>query len=171
MATKRRGRPVVLEEKQLMFKNFSGVEGRYNREGDRNFNVVLNPDEAEAMAADGWNVKTLQPREEGDAPLYILPVAVRYNKYPPKIVMITKKGKTELTEDTVGLLDTARIEKADMILNPSTWDDDGELRIKAYLRSLYVTLELDPLEEKYFDAPMSAVEGMCTPGVDCPEDL
>ena len=43
----------MVEGARLVFRNFSGKEGQYNREGDRNFAVILDQETAERMAADG----------------------------------------------------------------------------------------------------------------------
>jgi hypothetical protein len=55
---------VLMEGVRIIFRNFAGKEGQYNREGDRNFGVILPDDVAQQMLADGWNVKYLKPREE-----------------------------------------------------------------------------------------------------------
>src|SRR3954447_26708015 len=94
---------VLMEGVRIIFRNFSGKEGQYNREGDRNFGVILPPDVAEAMLADGWNVKYLKPREgEGDeeeAETPWLAVSVNFDKgRPPKIVVVTDKKRTTLDE-------------------------------------------------------------------------
>ena len=169
--TKKKLKNIVLEDVPIMFKNFSGREGKFNREGDRNFCAVLPPEVAEAMFKDGWKVKTLDPREEGDAPLHYIQVAVRFGQYPPRIVMLTSRGKTNVEESEVNLLDLAMIEKADLIIRPYEWEVNGNYGVKAYLKSLYVTIQEDELEYKYLDVPDSAASAMCTPGVDCPEDL
>ena len=57
---------VLMEGVKIIFRNFSGKEGQYNREGDRNFAVLLDDGVAETMAADGWNVKWLKPREDDE---------------------------------------------------------------------------------------------------------
>jgi hypothetical protein len=54
---------VLMEGVRIIFRNFSGKEGKYNREGDRNFAVLLDDKTAHAMAEDNWNVKWLKPRE------------------------------------------------------------------------------------------------------------
>ena len=81
--------PVVLEDRKILFRNFSGEEGRFNAKGKRNFNVLLTDEEAEAMTADGWNVKWMQPRDEGDVPQARIEVSVHFGKNPPRIVLIT----------------------------------------------------------------------------------
>ena len=142
---------VTIENAKIIFRNFAGKEGQYNREGDRNFAVLLEPKVAKAMARDGWNVKELPAREEGDSPQPYLTVAVNFHGRPPRVVMITSRGKTHLDEDTVGTLDWADIQNVDMILRPYEWAVNGKTGIKAYLQSIYVTIQEDALELKYAD--------------------
>lgn len=154
--------PVVLEGVRILFRNFAGAEGRFNAKGQRNFNVLLDNETAAAMEGDGWNVKYLQPREEGDQPQPRLEVAVNFDRNPPRIVLITSRGRTNLHEDTVELLDWAEIVEVDMILRPYQWEVNGRTGIKAYLKSLYVTIREDELEQKYYDVPDSAAAAMLT---------
>jgi hypothetical protein len=145
---------VMMEGVRIIFRNFSGKEGQYNREGDRNFGVILPPDVAEAMLADGWNVKYLKPREgEGDeeeAETPWLAVSVNFDKgRPPKIVVVTDKKRTTLDEKSVENLDWADITNVDLIVRPYFWEVSGRTGIKAYLQSMYVTIEEDELERKY----------------------
>ncbi len=143
---------VTMEEVRIIFRNFAGKEGQYNREGDRNFGVILPPDVAERMAADGWNVKFLQPRDEAEDEVETpwLPVSVNFDKgKPPKIMLVTERGRTALNEDTVDTLDWADITNVDLIVRPYTWDVNGRSGVKAYLQSMYVTIEEDELERKY----------------------
>ena len=148
--------PIVLEDRRILFRNFSGEEGRFNAKGQRNFNVLLEEHEALRMQEDGWNVKYLQPREEGDAPQPRLEVSVHFGKNPPRIILITSKGKTPLDESMVNILDWADIETVDMIVRPYEWDVNGRTGVKAYLKSIYVTIREDELELKYLDVPDSA---------------
>lgn len=143
---------VLMEGVRIIFRNFSGKEGQYNREGDRNFAVLLDEATAEAMAADGWNVKVLKPREEDEEnapPQPYLPVSVNFKGRPPRIVQITSRGRTHLDESTVEMLDWADIINVDLIVRPYEWTVNGKSGIKAYLQALYVTIQEDPLEIKY----------------------
>jgi hypothetical protein len=142
---------VVIENAKIVFRNFKGAEGLYNREGDRNFAVLLDEQTAAAMAADGWNVKTLKAREEGDEPQPYLAVSVSFKGRPPRIVMITSRGRTELDESMIEMLDWVDIRNVDLIIRPYEWAVSGKTGIKAYLKSLYVTIEEDALELKYSD--------------------
>lgn len=144
---------VIMEGVQIIFRNFTGKEGQYNREGDRNFAVLLDDATANAMAEDGWNIKWLKPREdadEGEAEQAYLQVSVNYGKgKPPRVVLITSRGRTNLDEDEVEMLDWADITNVDMIVRPYHWDVNGKQGIKAYLQSIYLTIEEDELEKKY----------------------
>jgi hypothetical protein len=142
---------VLMEGVRIIFRNFAGKEGQYNREGDRNFSVLLDEKVAAAMHEDGWNVKWLKPRseEEGEEPQAYLPISVNFKGRPPRIVLITSRGRTNLDEDTVESLDWADIINVDLIVRPYEWVVNDKSGVKAYLQSLYVTIEEDPLEQKY----------------------
>jgi len=140
---------VVMENVRIIFRNFAGREGMYNREGDRNFCVLLDDDTADAMAKDGWNVKMLKAREEDEADQPYLQVSVNFKGKPPRVVMITSRGRTTLREDDVELLDWADIRIADLIVRPYEWAVNGKTGIKAYLQSIFVTIDEDALELKY----------------------
>lgn len=139
----------VVEDARIIFRNFAGKEGQYNREGDRNFAVILPPDIAERMANDGWNVRYLPGREEGEEDTPYISVAVNFKNRPPNVVMITSSGRTQLHEDSVEVLDWADIRTADLIARGYEWMVNGKGGIKAYLKSLFVTIEEDVLERKY----------------------
>src|SRR6188768_2021632 len=144
---------VLMEDVEIGFRNFSGAEGEFNRKGDRNFAVFLSPQQAEEMLADGWNVKFLKVREEGDQPQAYLQISVSYNEKakPPKIVLVTSRSKTPLPEELVENLDFVDIKLVDLIINPYHWNVSGKSGIKAYLRTMYITIEEDYLDLKYAD--------------------
>jgi hypothetical protein len=143
---------VTMEGVRIIFRNFEGKEGPYNKKGDRNFGVILPDDVAEAMLADGWNVKYLKPREEDEEETETpwLQVKVAYDKgRPPKIMLVTSRGRTGLDEETVEELDWADITNVDLIVSPYHWDVNGKTGISAYLKTMFVTIEEDELESKY----------------------
>jgi hypothetical protein len=142
-------KPIVLEDCRLIFRNFSGKETKFKPAGTRAFNVILDEDTAQAMLADGWNVKYLEPREEGDEPIPRIEVEVSYRNRPPRVVMLTSHGRTALDEDTVEMLDYAEIEQCDIVLNPYSWEVGGKSGIKAYLKTAFITIREDELERKY----------------------
>lgn len=146
---------IRFDDARIVFRNFAGEARTFNDEGKRNFNLVLSDDVAEQMVGDGWNVKTKPPREEGDGNFNILHVTVSFKGRPPRIVLITSKGRTNLDEDTCALLDIAEMEVVDLIIRPYDWKikSSGATGRKAYLQSIYVTLYEDALERKYADVP------------------
>lgn len=147
-----------IDNARIMFRNFAGREGQYNREGDRNFAVLLDdPKMVKSMEKDGWNVKYLKAREPDEEPQAYLQVSVNYKGRPPRIVMIANRRgrpvRTDVPEELVETLDWIEIAKADMILNPYEWSVSGKTGIKAYLKTLFVTVDEDELEQKYDDVP------------------
>lgn len=151
---------IRIEGARIGFRNFSGEEGRFNPKGRRNFCVFLEEDIAKDMKKEGWNVKWLEPREEGDDPQAYLQVKVVFGKIPPKIVLVTGRGKTRLDEDTVNILDWAEIQNVDLIIRPYNWEVNGDTGVSAYIKTMYVTLREDEFESKYYDVPDSAASAM-----------
>jgi hypothetical protein len=145
----RNDRNRTLEDITIAFRNFAGKEDMYNRQGDRNFAILLEPNVADSMLQDGWNVKYLKARDEGDEPQPYIQIAVSYKNRPPKVCMVTSKSMTYLDEDQVEMLDWVDIETADCTLNPYDWSVNGKAGTKAYLQTLYVKIEEDYLQAKW----------------------
>lgn len=139
----------LVEDARIIFRNFEGKEGQYNRKGERSFAVVLEQEVADALVADGWNVKYLSPQDEGEPETPYIQVSVNFNNRPPRVVMITSTSRTNLTEESIEVLDWAEIQHVDLIARGYDWEVNGKTGTKAYLKSLFVTIEEDELERKY----------------------
>lgn len=142
-----------IENARLIFKNFEGKEGRFNPKGRRNFCVLLDPEQADQLHDDGWNVRWLEPRDPEDAKQAYMQVTVSYDHVPPKIVALTKSGKTVLEEDAIRILDWAEMENADITIRPYEWEVNGRTGVKAYLKTAYITLVEDEFASRYRDVP------------------
>ena len=158
--TKKRMDDLEILDAALMWRNFSGAAGKNNAEGDRNFCVRLKPDDAVRLKEAGWNVKSKDPIDPQDDKLYWLPVKVEYANFPPKIVLVTQKNKTPLTEDKIKKLDAIEMQKVDLIINPYQWTYNGNSGVKAYLKIMYFTMKEDPLAARYADIPDSFTSGL-----------
>lgn len=139
---------VSIENAKIGYRNFSGKESVNNKAGDRNFCVFLEDSLGAQMKEEGWNVKYTRPDDEGNVHPY-LPVAIRFDMYPPKVIQYTSEGRTTLDEDNIGNLDGADIENVDLIIRPYNWSRSGNSGVKAYVKSMYVTLAEDAFERKY----------------------
>lgn len=144
---------LTIEDAKVVFRNFSGEEQKYNRAGDRNFCVLLDPDLASVLKNDGWAVKFLKPRDEEESPQAYLPVKVSFGNIPPRVVLVTSRNKKELSEEDVGLLDWAELSHVDLIIRPYNWDVNGKTGIKAYLKTGYFTIVEDEFAARYEGIP------------------
>ena len=141
-----------IEGAKIGFKNFSGLEGEFNKAGERSFAVFLDDELAEKLAADGWNVKYPKDRDFGDEEdtrqAYLI-VEVAFGRFPPKVVTITNDVIQTVYEDKIHTLDSLKFDNVDMVLNPYHWTVNGKSGIKAYLKAIYLTVESDYFSRKY----------------------
>lgn len=154
----------TIKDAKIRWRNFAGREEKFNKKGDRNFTIFLEPHDSERLTDLGLNVKTLPQREghEGEPPQDILKVKVNFNGRPPRLVMVTHRGRTQLDEETAMLLDMAEISKVDLILSPYHWELNGNEGIAVSLKAIYMTIIEDELEVAYGDLPeaTSSLRGM-----------
>lgn len=148
---------IVMENARLIFRNFEGREEKYNRKGDRNFGLIIEDSEvAQQLTEDGWNIKELTPKNNDDYDdtpevVYWLPVTVRFDNVPPKVMLVTRRKKTRLNEDNINTIDYANIAKVDLTVTPYDWEVNGKSGTKAYLQTMYVTINEDEFADKYAD--------------------
>ena len=123
VARRKPSMPVTLNDARVMFRNFGGKQGQYNPPGKRNFVVFLPFEIARILEQDGWNIKQLKSREEGEVPQDYIKVNVKLDSYkPPKIYMINSRGRTQIDESMVDMLDWVDFGKVDLIISPYNYE-------------------------------------------------
>ena len=141
-----------IDDARIIYRNFSGVGSKFNREGDRNFAIYIGDEDiANELRDRGWNVKIKPPREEGDDPFMFLPVKIKFNDRGPSVYLVTGNKKTPLNENTVSCLDDIDILSVDLDIRPYDWDVNGKTGRTAYLQSIWVTQEVDRFASRMMD--------------------
>lgn len=170
------GMDLTFEGAKIVFRNFAGVGNQFNREGARNFSIVIPSLEAAmALYEAGWNVGVKAQKQEDkdaikaangfkekvqilsdrgalDEALFHLKTTVNFNsKKPAEIFLVTEVGRKplKLDENTVAQLDLADIVSCDIIVSPYAWTSPRGSGITAYLKMMYVLIRQDPFAAKY----------------------
>lgn len=151
---------VTFRNAEIIFKNFAGEAKKYNPEGVRNFSILLDQEQAEELAANGWNVKQLNNNDPDDEPRFHLKVAVSFKVRAPRCWLISNidpntglgRNKTMIGESLVGIFDGLEANKIDLEISAYDWKmDNGDSGRKAYLESLYFTMYEGELDRDYAD--------------------
>lgn len=164
---------IMIQNADVRFRNFKGEEKMFNTEGDRNFCIFLNEEDAAYLTVRGWNVKQLKPKEEGDTAQDYIQVAVSYKGRPPRVVVVNSKGRLDIGADDIHMLDWADVKNWDLVLNPYPWEVNGKKGIKAYLKTLFATINEDELELLYAGVPdaQDPTSGLISSSTASDEDL
>ena len=143
---------IQIDEARIVYRNFRGEGSKFNREGDRNFAVVI-PDQeiADELIEAGWNVKIKPPRDEDDTPFMYLPVKIKFSERGPHIYLVTGRAQNKLDEDSVSIIDDIDIVSVDMDIRPYDWEVNGKSGRTAYLQSMRVTQDTDRFAAAYMD--------------------
>lgn len=139
-----------IEDARIIYRNFAGIGSKYNREGDRNFAVII-PDQeiADELIADGWAVKIKPPRDEDESPFMYLPVKVKFNNRGPAAYVKSGNSVQRLNQDTIGMLDEIDIQSVDMDLRAYDWEVNGKTGRSAYLQAINVIQNIDRFGAQY----------------------
>lgn len=140
-----------IDDARLIFKNFEGRGDKFNREGDRNFSILIeDPDVAEELQERGWNVKIKPPRDDDDGPFMRLPVKVKFSEYGPKVYLKSSNPEPiELDEESIACLDSIDIDSVDLDIRPFDWEVNGRTGRTAYLQSMHVVQRIDRFAARY----------------------
>lgn len=139
-----------IDEARLIFRNFAGAADKYNRQGDRNFAILI-PDKAMAdrLIDDGWNVRIRDPRDDQEEPFMYLPVKIKFNDRGPSVYLTTNSVTNQLDEESIGCLDNIDILSADLDIRPYDWNVNGKEGRTAYLQSIHVTQDVDRFAARF----------------------
>ena len=145
-----------IDNARIIFRNFRGEGRKFNKEGDRNFALLI-PDEelAEKLQNDtnlygaGWNVKIKPPKEEGDTPFIYLPIKVKFNSRGPVVYLQSGENRIRLDEESISMLDEIDIINVDLDIRP--YDDiiNSKPFRAAYLQSMCVTQDIDRFAARF----------------------
>ena len=139
-----------IDDARIIYRNFAGAGSKYNREGDRNFAVIIPEKEmADALIAEGWNVKVKPPRDEDEDPFMFLPIKVKFNDRGPNAYLQTGARMNRLDEESIACLDDVDIISVDMDVRPYDWEVNGKAGRTAYLQSIKVIQEIDRFAARY----------------------
>ena len=139
-----------IDDARIIFKNFEGRGDKFNREGDRNFSLLIeDPNTAEAMKREGWNVKIKEGRDPDEGPFMRLPVKVKFTDYGPTVYLNSAGNIVKLNEESIGCLDNIEIETVNMDIRPYDWDVNGRTGRTAYLQSMEVIQRIDRFAARY----------------------
>lgn len=154
-----------VENARIIWTNFSGRPTKFNAAGGkRTFNLVLDRDTADTLAADGWNIREIEPRNEGDEPMYVTEITVGFGQFPPKVYLIDgyTKRMQPLDEETIAQLDNIDIENVDVMVRPYNHGvaNSRGTTVKGYVKSLYVTQDNSDFNGKYAGYSVNRSEAM-----------
>lgn len=151
-----------INDARIIWKNFSGRGDRFNREGDRNFHLVIPTQEDcdllmndKNKYGDSWNVKIKPAREDGDVPFMHMLIKLKYKDgRGPNVYLVSGNKQVALNEDTISCLDDIDIMSVDMDVRP--YDDElpnGTTFRTAYLSAMRVHQRVDRFasEDDYLD--------------------
>ena len=139
-----------IEDARIIYRNFAGIGSKYNRDGDRNFAVIIpNQEIADELIADGWAVKIKPPRDEDESPFMYLPVKVKFNNRGPAAYVKSGNSVQRLNKDTIGMLDEIDIQSVDMDLRGYDWEVNDKKGKSAYLQAINVIQNIDRFGAQY----------------------
>ena len=138
--------------------NFSGIpRGPKDREGDRHFLIRLDPELAEELEAQGWNVKWTKAKPDHPEwePYPYIKVKINYNRRKkPSVYMVTRKNNILLDENSIERLEGCYFEKVDVTLENIYYSTYDQYSIALDIG--FFTIEPNELYDEYFNSNSDA---------------
>lgn len=156
---------VRFDNADIIFKHFGGEKDDFHTEGQRDFAIRIDEEEARYLADKGLNVKPFTSKDPDEPPMFYVKVKLRYGvcddgtEWGPIINTYTDKVKRELNKSNVGMLDRARILDADVVTHIYRRQNNGKPTATLTLDILHAVIKDrrydDPYADKYaaYDDP------------------
>lgn len=144
-----------IDDAKIVYRNFKGEGSKYNREGDRNFSLIIpNREIADKLIEEGWNVKIKPSNNDEEDEFITLPIKVKFNDRGPQVFIVSGESHRKLKEDTVAMLDDIDIASVDLDIRPYDWTiQEGTPNEKsgrtAYLQSIKVIQNIDRISAQF----------------------
>lgn len=139
-----------IDDARIIYRNFAGHGSKFNREGDRNFAVIIpNQEIADELIESGWNVKIKPPRDDQDMPFMYLPVKIKFNDRGPNVYLVTGERRNKLDKEAIGCIDDIDISSVSLDIRPYDWEVNGKVGRTAYLQAMQVIQEIDRFAARF----------------------
>lgn len=135
------------------YKNFAGGPDRYHKNSQKPyFHIIVDEATANALREAGMNVKTREPKEEGDKPIHFIKLFINFDvenpRLQPTIYRIPDDGsnrRKKLDKDMLVTLDKERIKYADLKINLFSHQNG----VTGYTMAGYFVVDEDRFDAKY----------------------
>ena len=139
-----------IDDARIIYRNFAGHGSKFNREGDRNFAVIIpNQEIADELIRSGWNVKIKPPRDDQDMPFMYLPVKIKFNDRGPNVYLVTGERRNKLDKEAIDCIDDIDISSVSLDIRPYDWEVNGKVGRTAYLQAMQVIQEIDRFAARF----------------------
>lgn len=150
----------TVEEARIGFKNFAGEVGPYNKDGKKDFALMIDNDELlNDLVEQGYNVKypkpnpEINPEEDTRSPYLMIKVD---RQVSPLVIKVDVNGaelsRQRVPNEETGMLDWLSPKTIDLVVRPYDYSDSGFTNgtgISAWLNEIVYVVEVSPLEAKY----------------------
>ena len=148
---------------EILFSNLEGRKEGYDQDGDRKFRLKFNdPELAQQLAEDGWNIRIYTPKNEEYDPYYYMKVVTKFRvdsekvRQDPEIHLVNSKNDILCGPQNMADIDMAfrnhKVVRVDLSVNPYHWNNPtigkGE-GVAAYIREMWVEIQDSPFASRY----------------------